>query len=90
MNTAELELKKRRAQRAEQLLKDELIKEAFSAIDKACYNTIKYSKHDQESIRQDAYMFARCLDAFKASFERIIRDGVETFQIPKDINQLKR
>ena len=90
MNISEQEAKKRRAQRAEQILKDDLIKQAFSVMRESCYNTIETSKHSEQEVREDAYMFMRCLNAFKASFEIIIREGITTFEIPSDVRQLKR
>lgn len=90
MKISEQEEKKRRAQRAEQLLNDDLIKQAFSVMRESCYNTIERSRHNEAEVREDAYMFMRCLNAFKASFEMIIRDGITTFDIPKDVRKLQR
>lgn len=82
--------KKQRAQRAEMLLKDELIQEAFSVIEKACYNQIATSGFDEAGKREDAYYFMRTLSVFKSSFEKIIRDGIDTFEMPKIVSQLRK
>ena len=82
--------KQRRAERAKQLLEHDLLIEAFGAMEKACYNSIMHSKHDDQGAREAAYYFGRCIEVFKASLQKIMNDGVDTFEMPENIKQLKR
>lgn len=82
--------KQRRAERAKELLENDLLNEAFGAMEKACYNSIMHSKHDDQTSREDAYYFGRCIVLFRSSLKKIINDGVEPFQMPEEIKQLKR
>lgn len=82
--------KQRKAERAKILLENDLLNECFGAMEKACYTTIMHSKHDDSASREDAYYFGRCIEVFKASLQKMINDGIETFEMPTEIRQLKR
>ena len=86
----EKEKRKRKADEARQLLENDLLREAFSVMEKACYNQIESSSHDEAAKREDAYLFMRCIKVFRNSLKRIINDGADVEQAQRIINELKR
>ncbi len=64
-----------RAVRARAILEDELVAQAFAAIERRAHDGWAHSRPEDRELRERAYRELRALQAFKAEFEKLIRDG---------------
>lgn len=64
-----------RGTRAKRILEDDMVVEAFAAIEKEIADGWKDSRAHDEKGRENAYLLHRILGQFKGEFERIVRDG---------------
>ena len=64
-----------RGKRAEILLKDELLIEAFAAVEAALLAKIKDSKAEQGALREDAWRSLKLLEKVNAALVSHIRSG---------------
>ena len=71
----DLKLSVARGVRAKRILEDDMVVEAFAAIEKTIEDGWKDSRAHDEKGRENAYLLHRILNQFKGEFERIVRDG---------------
>lgn len=64
-----------RGVRAKRILEDDMVVEAFAAIEKTIAEGWKDSRAHDEKGRENAYLLHRILGQFKGEFERIVNDG---------------
>lgn len=67
-----------RGTRAEALLKNELLQEAWAAIETALVAAWRESGPDDVVRREQAHMALKLLDKQKLHFEKIVRDGAHS------------
>lgn len=75
MNSSEeLELKKKieRGNKAEQILKDPLIKEAIQNMKNTVYHNIETSSYRQTKQREELYRMLKTIDHFQSQFEQMV------------------
>jgi len=90
MNEVELERKKQRGIRAQQLLDDELIKGAFNDIRENIYHKIASSSFSQSDERENCYHMLRAVECFEGVFKKYIRDGRKAIEDLKKPEPVKR
>jgi hypothetical protein len=66
---------KRRAERAHHILNDDLVIEAFNAIEVACLEGWRNSDAPDADKREEAWRLLRALDAFRDLFKAHIENG---------------
>lgn len=64
-----------RGERARQIVEQEIVQEAFAAIDKTLVEAWKGSAADEERARENAYLMYRLFQNFKAQFTVAIATG---------------
>lgn len=64
-----------RGARAKRILEDDMVVEAFEAIEKTIVEGWKESRAGDAKGRENAYLLHKILGQFKGEFERIVRDG---------------
>lgn len=64
-----------RAERAKRILGNELVKEAFEAIEKTILDAWKNSAADEDRERNNAYLMHRLLQNFKQQFTAAVANG---------------
>lgn len=64
-----------RGAKAEALLRDELLQEAFDVIDKEVTKAWRESAPSDKPGRDEAYFVLKCLDKFKAHLESVATTG---------------
>lgn len=93
--TDEAKLRKQqdRGERAQRVLENELVQEAFDEIEKTIMQAWKDSPADAEKERYNAYLMYRLFNNFRSHFDHIVRTGEaannELLQI-KDPSKLRR
>jgi len=75
MNEGKLRQQAERAARAEALMRDPLIVEAFETLDKEFVNAWKQSSIDDQAARENIYQLLQALDALKGHFQKVLEDG---------------
>lgn len=75
MNEVDEHRKKQRGIRAQQLLDDELIKQAFDAIRNNVFDKFTSSSFKDQETREDCYRMLRAAESFEGMFKRYIREG---------------
>lgn len=64
-----------RGERAKQIVSQEIVQEAFAAIEKTIVEAWKNSAADEEQARENAYLMHRLFQNFKAQFTVAIATG---------------
>ena len=75
MDEADARHARERSRRAQAILQDGLVVEALAAIERRAHSAWAHSRPDDAEGREAAYRDLRALQAFKAEFEAMIRDG---------------
>ena len=64
-----------RGRRAETILEDPLVAEAFEEIDKAIFKEFRDTALDDKESREAHFLMLRGMDLFKTRFEKLVRTG---------------
>lgn len=81
----------RRAEHAQRILNDVLVKEALAGIEATLYHNIKTSSYKQAEEREECYRMLRVIDTFRSQFEAHIRNGkVSRSRLEALLNAIKR
>lgn len=75
MNEIELEQKRRKGERAKQLLDDELIRGAFNDIRDNIYRNIASSSFEQSMDREGYYYMLKAVDCIEGVFKNYVKTG---------------
>lgn len=73
--TEKLQLQKDRGHRAKRIYEDELVQEAFGAIERTLLEAFRNSEGDESVVRERAYLMLRLLGNFKDQFQLAMRTG---------------
>ena len=65
----------RKAERAEKVLNDPLVKEALAGIEETIFYNFKTSKYKASEEREELYKMMQVCDKFREQFAKWIRDG---------------
>lgn len=75
VNEGKAREKMARAEKAEALLRNEILNDAFAYLDKEFTQAWKTSPVEDTASRERLYMFCQNLDALKGYINRVIEDG---------------
>lgn len=75
MNEGKLREQVERKARAEALLRDPLITEAFQTLETEFVTAWKQSAISDQAARENVYQLLQALEAFKGHFSKVLEDG---------------
>lgn len=67
--------KARKGERARQLLKDPLIKDALDGLRGIVFKNIETSHYSKTGEREDLYKMLQAINGFESQFKKMMRDG---------------
>lgn len=76
-----------RAARAQTILDDPLVKEAFEAIERRVFDAWKGSSNDEGEHRENMYLLLRVQREFRHEFETLIKTGESAQQRKDAVNE---
>lgn len=65
-----------RAERARQVMDDEMVQEALTAIKAEIYSKFQHTKYDQAEQREELWRKTQAINAFESYLERVMTDGL--------------
>jgi hypothetical protein len=87
----DLEEKVRRAEHAERILNDKLVKDALNSMKQTVFHNIETSHFKHVDEREDLYKMLRAINAFEEEFKQHIQGGKKAkSRLQEILNKLKR
>lgn len=87
----ELQEKIQRAEHAERILNDRLVKEALEGMRETVFHNIRTSNFKQVEERENLYKMLKAIDGFEEEFRRQIQGGIKArSRLQELLNKIKR